>query len=227
MQFIFDIDDIDVILRIEAHVIYAVLTMFKKGLIMMTVDREKYLDAMEASRLRVFSERAADKQGRLNDVRGWMLVDLALTTGLRVSEIARLTIEDIDFRRGALRVVRSKKKSQVQETMAIPKDLTKHLKAFLKAEGRKSGPLFVGQRGPMKVQGLQLLWKRACKLADLPEEVSIHAARHTLAVTLLKKTNNLRMVQKQLGHSSPTTTANMYADVSFEDMKASLDNLYQ
>lgn len=51
--------------------------------------------------------------------------------------------------------------------------------------------------------------------AGLPKELSIHSARHTIAVHLLKKTGNLRQVQKQLGRASPATTANMYADISF------------
>ena len=43
---------------------------------------------------------------------------------------------------------------------------------------------------------------------------------------LLRKTKNLRHVQKQLGHASPATTANMYADVSFEDMQDGVAGLY-
>ena len=58
-------------------------------------------------------------------------------------------------------------------------------------------------------------------------EITIHCARHTLAVLLLKKTGNLRQVQKQLGHASPATTANMYADISFEDMQDGLNGLYE
>ena len=48
-----------------------------------------------------------------------------------------------------------------------------------------------------------------------------------MAVHLLKKTGNLRQVQKQLGHASPATTANMYADISFEDMQNGVTGLYQ
>ena len=70
------------------------------------------------------------------------------------------------------------------------------------------------------------VWKSAIKRAGLPRELSIHSARHTMAVHLLRKTGNLRQVQKQLGHASPATTANMYADVSFEDMKAGVSGLY-
>jgi site-specific recombinase XerC len=48
-----------------------------------------------------------------------------------------------------------------------------------------------------------------------------------VAVHLLRKTRNLRQVQKQLGHASPATTANMYADVPFEDMQAGVEGLYE
>ena len=47
-----------------------------------------------------------------------------------------------------------------------------------------------------------------------------------MAVHLLRKTGNLRMVQKQLGHRNPSTTANMYADVTFEDTRKGVDGLY-
>ena len=80
--------------------------------------------------------------------------------------------------------------------------------------------------GPMTARGLQQAWKSAVRRAGLPDELSIHSARHTLAVVLLRKTGNLRLVQKQLGHSSPTTTANMYADVTFADMQDAVDGLY-
>jgi integrase len=93
--------------------------------------------------------------------------------------------------------------------------------------GRKEGPLFVDSRGPLTSRGLQQIWKAAIKWAGLPEELSIHSARHTIAVDLLKKTGNLRQVQKQLGHASPATTANMYADIGFEDMRKGLNGLYQ
>jgi integrase len=50
---------------------------------------------------------------------------------------------------------------------------------------------------------------------------------YTIAVQWLKKTGNLRLVQKQLSHASPATTANMYADISFEDMQNGVTGLYQ
>ncbi|MEF9437807.1 MAG: site-specific integrase, partial [Candidatus Mariimomonas ferrooxydans] len=126
----------------------------------------------------------------------------------------------------SLTVARMKRKKKVRETLAISKELTEHLKDFIEWQGTKSGALFVGSRGPLSAQGLQRIWKRAIKLAGLPKELSIHSARHSIAVHLLKKTGNLRQVQKQLGHASPATTANMYADISFEDMQEGLNGLY-
>jgi integrase len=155
-----------------------------------------------------------------------------MLTGLRVSELARLAVGDLDLKRGALKVWRHKRKPHKQETLAIPLEMVEHLRQFIawkeqvgQATG-KGARLFVGKRGPLTPQGLEQLWKVAVQRAGLPRELSIHCARHTMAVHLLRKTRNLRQVQKQLGHASPATTANMYADVSFEDMRAGVAGLY-
>jgi len=202
---------------------------------MAPVDRSKYMDADEAQRLRTVTEAWAITDLQAGRVRGplvWAVVDTAMLTGLRVSELARLTVGDFDPKRGALAVWRHKREPPKQETLAIPDDLVEHLKAFIawKEQVDQStdldAPLFVGKRGPLTAQGLMQVWKSAVKRAGLPKGLSIHSARHTLAVHLLKKTGNLRQVQKQLGHASPATTANMYADVSFEDMQAGVTGLY-
>lgn len=193
------------------------------------MDRTKYLSVEEIRQLRTVTEAHAIldlQKGRAKGPMAWMVIDLALSTGLRVSELARITIEDIDFKRSAIKVIRSKKKTAKPETLAIGDDIKQHLREFIRWTGNKSGPLFVGQRGPLSPAGLQQIWKASIGRANLPGELSIHSARHSLATHLLKKTGNLRLVQKQLGHSSPVVTANMYADVSFEDMQSSVSCLY-
>ena len=230
----------------------------------MAIGRKKYMDASEVRQLRTNTEGRGWrdlKKGRVNGVVQWMLVDLALSTGLRVSEMAALKVEDLDLKRGCMTVIRLKRhkrkkgakpgkkgrkaiqesRTPVRETLMIGKQLVGHLKTYLTwrscrladmDEHRRRGltdargaPL-VGQRGPLSAQGLQQVWKAAIRLAGLPEEYSIHCARHTLAVHLLKRTGNLRQVQKQLGHTSPVTTANMYADVSDEDMQNGVTGLW-
>ncbi len=195
----------------------------------MVIDRTKYMDMEEVKQLRRSTEARAYldlKKGRVGGVTAWMLIDLALSTGLRVSEMAALLIKDVDLKRGCLSVTRLKRKKKTRETLAVGKDLVKHFKEYIAWIDRKSGALFMGSRGKLSTQGLQRIWKRSVKLAGLPKELSIHSARHSIAVHLLKKTKNLRQVQKQLGHASPATTANMYADISFEDMQEGLNGLY-
>jgi len=113
--------------------------------------------------------------------------------------MAALRIRDVDLKRGCLSVIRLKRKKKVKETLAFGKDIAEHLKEYIAWMEKKKGRLFVGSRGPLSAQGLQRVWKRAIYLAGLPDELSIHSARHTIAVQLLRKTGNLRQVQKQLG----------------------------
>jgi integrase len=210
----------------------------------MSIDREKYMSVEEVRALRTVTEARSVmdlRAGRVNGVLAWMVVDIALSTGLRVSEIAALNVEDIDLKRGCLKVVRVKKKRKTKETLAVGKELVDHLRQFLtwrsarigsvdrvyrKGLAATKGPLFTGCRGPLTSGGLQKIWHRAVERAKLPKELSIHSARHTLAVHLLRKTGNLRLVQKTLGHSSPVTTASIYADVPFEDQQAAVSGLY-
>lgn len=77
-------------------------------------------------------------------VHAWMLVDLALSTGLRVSELAALQIKDLDLKRGSLSVIRLKRKKKIRETLAIGKNIVQHLKDYIASMERKKGPLFVG-----------------------------------------------------------------------------------
>ena len=194
----------------------------------MVIDRAKYMSQEEVKQFRTVTEAKAIvdlRAGRVTGPLAWAVVDIALSTGLRVSELASLKVKDIDLKRGCITVIRLKRKKKVKETMAIGNSLGKHLKEFI--GDRKSGAFFAGSRGPLTAQGLQCIWREAIKRAGLPKELSIHSARHTIAVHLLKKTGNLRQVQKQLGHASPATTANMYADISFEDMQEGVNGLYE
>ena len=194
----------------------------------MVIDRTKYMSAEEVKQLRTVTEAKAIvdlRKGRITGPLAWMVIDLALATGLRVSELTAIQIKDIDLKRGFIKVQRKKRKKKIVDSLAISPELIKHLKEYI--EDRTSGKLFIGERGDLTKYGLQQIWKSSIKRAGLPKELSIHSARHSMAVHLLKKTGNLRQVQKQLGHASPANTANMYADISFEDMQNGVTGLYQ
>lgn len=201
----------------------------------MSVDRKRYLDESEVKALRNATENKciADlKRGNKTGVIQWMLVDLALSTGLRVSEMAAIRLKDLHLKRRYITITRLKRKRPVSESLGIDPKLIRHLREFIGWKKdcdqpmKKGSPLFIGQRGELTATGLAQAWKSAVRRARLDESFSVHSARHTLATHLLRKTKNLRQVQKQLGHSSPVTTANMYADVSFDDMVDGVTGLY-
>ncbi len=77
----------------------------------------------------------------------------------------------------------------------------------------------------MTPSGIQQVFKKYAKKAGLSRRYSIHSLRYTYAVRLYKASNyNLRMVQKMLGHSSPTVTQ-VYADVLDSDIDKAIANL--
>lgn len=189
--------------------------------------RDKYLSEQEFRRLIAITRTRAHTSPTRGNVSRWLVVDIALQTGLRVGEMAKLTVADYHGPHRTLNVWRTKKQAPTRDQIAISPSLCAHIDSILQQRGGSAptGALFVGERGPMTKRGLQQAWTRACELAGIPG-VSIHGARHTLAVHLLRRSKNLRLVQKQLGHGDPATTANMYADVPHEDRLEALTGVF-
>ena len=187
------------------------------------IDREKILDFDQRSRL---LKTCRDKfeldllHGRETWVKRYMLVDLALFSGLRVSEIANLKIGDIELTTKDPYLIVRKGKRGKKRDVYMDKELVRHLIKFISWKKKSMGeevendsPLFMGRNGKHSAAiTLMKSFKRAIEESHLPSHYSIHSARHTYATFLLHATNNLRYVQKQLGHSKISMTA-LYADV--------------
>jgi len=109
----------------------------------------------------------------------------------------------------------------------------KHLSEYLKWKRLLNEPtgdddplLMSSHRKPYSTRTLQYAFKRSIKEAGLPSTYSIHACRHSYGTYLYQKTKNLRLVQKQLGHSSITTTT-VYTDVPMEETIDAVNGLYK
>jgi len=85
--------------------------------------------------------------------------------------------------------------------------------------------LVSSHRKPYSTRTLQYAFKVCLKEAGLPGYYSIHCCRHSYGTLLYRKTKNLRLVQKQLGHSSITTTT-VYADVLMEETLEAVNGLF-
>jgi integrase len=139
-----------------------------------------------------------------------MLVDLALYSGLRVSEMAALKVGDISFKEPEPYIIARHGKGNKKRTVYIDQKLTKHLKKFInyKAKTLKQSidmdsPLFSGRDGKHSPPiTLMKSFKLAIEVPGLPDRYSIHKARHTYATYLLHDTGNLCYVMQQIGHSS-------------------------
>ena len=204
---------------------------------MLTIDRTKYMTIQELQRLfDVTRLWCVDdlKAGRRHGVVAWIIVDYIAGTGFRPSELAgsKLLCQDVDIKRMIVHVERSKKKKKVIDVIPISKDLARHLGDFIRWKftiGESIDgidPLLVGQgKSPMGPRGIARKFMAALKRAGLDELYSVKSARHSMGVYLLKRTGNLRLVQKQLGHTKIETTS-AYADVLDEDMRKSITGIY-
>jgi len=197
--------------------------------------RDKYMSMDEVRRLRRSAEDRALAdlaKGRTTAVRTWAVIDLALSTGLRVSEIAEIKISDLTLTGPEPQLLVRNGKGGKPRTVTLPQDLRRHLREFLAWKKRlkeETGPedhLFVSERGDrFTTRGLQYLFKQAAEKAGLPPHFSIHACRHSYGTYLYQKTKDLRLVQDQLGHSSPIVTQ-VYSHITPEERVRSVNGLW-
>lgn len=196
---------------------------------------DKYLKEYETKALRTFLEEKAIvgvAKGRKKPPRDWAIIDIAFSTGLRASEICNLKIKDLHIRKGESAIFVENGKGKKNRLVLIGEKLKKHLKEFIAWKKRAEEPatpesyLFVSERSPkMGLNALQKRFKHWVRLAGLKGGYSIHSARHTYGTMLYRQTKDLRMVQKQLGHSSSQVTE-VYADVIKEDVEKAVNALY-
>ncbi len=191
--------------------------------------RDQFLDAVESG------DGLNDRQAKFhekNGVRDLAIMNIFLSTGIRVSELVGMDINDIDFQKHSINVYRKggnfdrvffsdKAEYYLKQYLEVRKDLyepeEKEPAVFLNRNGKR-----------LSVRSVQLMVKKYIN-ASMPSEadrITPHKLRSTYAETMLKATGgDLEKVQKLLGHSSITSTTH-YVD-STEAEKASVRNLSQ
>ena len=190
---------------------------------------DKYLTREETKQLRkTCHERAtiAKSKGIQAPVRDALIIELALGSGLRVSEMAYLKVEDLYLKKGQGSIHVKNVKGGKDRVVDIGSKLKKQIVEFLDYRTMNSPYLFPSELGEkMTRSGIQQVFKKWAKKSKIPSHYSIHSLRHTYATNLYKASGyNLRLVQKQLGHSSPSITQ-VYADVMNSDVEEALKNL--
>jgi integrase/recombinase XerD len=137
---------------------------------------------------------------------------ITYSSGLRVSEAARLKLTDIDSVRMTVRI--SQGKGGKDRYSILSQTTLEHLRQYWKRY-RPAEWLFEGQKKDthITVSTIQSIFRAAKKRAHITKPASIHTLRHSFATHLIEAGTSLHHVQLLLGHRSPTTTT-VYLHVS-------------
>lgn len=150
------------------------------------------------------------------------MLEILYATGLRVSELVGLRLEQVSFRQGVVRITGKGNKERLvpvgEEAMTWLQEYFEKTRPQLLKE-RRCEFLFVTQRAEgMTRQAFWHIIKRHSKQAGITKDLSPHTLRHAFATHLLNHGADLRVVQLLLGHSDLSTTQ-IYTHIARERLK--------
>jgi site-specific recombinase XerD len=141
----------------------------------------------------------------VSDPRYRLLLQTAYAAGLRVSEVVRLQIGDVDSQRMTLHVrcAKGRKDRFVPLSAVLLDRLRQHWRQY-----RPTTWLFQGQQPdkPISIGSVQRVCQRAVRAAGISKKASMHTLRHSYATHLLEQGVDLASLQKLLGHNQLSTT---------------------
>jgi integrase/recombinase XerD len=181
--------------------------------------RKRLPKAISAEELQILLAEPAEEETP-KALRDRALLEVLYGTGLRVTELVSLDVEDVNLASGTLRVVRPKDKAG--RIVPIHERAIEPLREYLE-RGRiqllrdpQEKALFLNHRGRrLTRQGLWLIVKHYVREVGISEDITPHTLRHTFAAHLVEKKADLEYVQELLGHANISTTQ-VYTQVSSE-----------
>ena len=182
-----------------------------------------YLDRGAMDRLFKLAETRAG-EGTLQGWRNHAILEVFYSTGMRLSELVGLDVEDVDLIQDQTRVRGKGKKERLlplgrAAVQALRRYLPKRDAVVREAKVPDRRAMFVSDRGKrLTPRAVQLLVRRALDAVSGGQDVSTHAIRHSFATHLLDAGADLRAVQELLGHASLSTTQ-IYTHTSVERLK--------
>jgi len=154
--------------------------------------------------------------------RNKLILEMLYATGLRVSELTNIKIDDINFSDRSIRVMGKGSKERI---VYYGEYASKILKEYLNnnrnelLKGKTSKYLFINKNGDrLTFRGVEYLIDEISKVSSIKYKISPHVLRHTFATHLLQEGADLRSVQELLGHSSLATTQ-IYTHITSEYLR--------
>ena len=217
--------------RTIAHQI-SVLRGFYKYLILENIIKTNPMENIDLPKLskklpNVLSVEEVDKLLDINlntmyDYRNKAMLELMYATGLRVTELVNLKIEDIDINNALVRTMGKGSKERIvpfgtYAATALYNYINDYRPQFFKREVNEY--LFLNNHGKkMTRQGFFKILKSIAVEKGIDKELSPHTLRHSFATHLLTGGADLRSIQEMLGHSNLSTTE-IYTNISKEEIK--------
>jgi len=156
------------------------------------------------------------------DYRNKAMLEVMYATGIRVSELVNLKLQDVDLSDEVIRINGKGSKQRIvplgeYATLALKEYINNYRSIMLKKYN--TDYIFLNNHGKVITrQGFFKIIKEIASKKGINEDISPHTLRHSFASHLLKYGADLRTIQELLGHSDITTTQ-IYTHISNEQLK--------
>jgi len=193
----------------------------KEHIIKNVADGVDKVKQVQAQKKRLTDEEIEDIRDVLETPKEKALFELMLCTGMRVGEISNLNIADLDLTHKTVNIW-GEKSNKYRTGMLTPKAV-KALKNYI---GNRPGtdPVFLADRAPhnrMREYGIEKLAKEMAVRGGVTRlTATVHIYRKTFASVLYRKTGDVMLVSKLLGHCNPEITVKYYLVDDIEEMQS-------
>ena len=151
--------------------------------------------------------------------RDFAIITLLLGTGIRVSELVGLNLDDVDFKSNGLHLIR---KGRKEMTVYFGNEVADALEQYIEGsrakviprEGHEDALFYSMQRKRIGVQAVQNLVKKYAREVTPLKKITPHKLRSTYGTALYQETDDIYLVAEVLGHSDVNTTRKHYAAMS-------------
>lgn len=173
-----------------------------------------------------------DMADNFTDIRNCLIIELLYQTGMRKSELANLTEQDVDTQQAQVRIFGKRKKERV---VPLGNKLCQQIERYRQAKAELGDPgdihnLLVQQKRDGTIQPCSatniynIVRARMGEVSTLKKH-SPHVLRHTFATTMLNNGADIRTIQTLLGHASLATTQ-VYTHTTFEQIRQAYDQAH-
>lgn len=165
----------------------------------------------------------AKNEKDLLGLRDRAVLEVFYSSGLRISELVGLNLEDVDFISG---IVKIRGKGKKERIVPIGEAALTAVRKYLKRRKKQADAVFLNKNSRrITTRGIRDVVVKYLHVAGIKPGVSAHTFRHSFATHLLNRGADLRTVQELLGHANLSTTQ-IYTHLTTEKLKSVYDKAH-